>query len=243
MMFGFACRETLEMMPLPWMLATTVLKILEQRRAVYPFILADAKSQVTYNYTENKIDTFIISTQHSTSKNLKKVEEICKQVITETCELYKQSLPQNIIINPGGNFIIGSSWADAGLTGRKIIADTYGGVCPHGGGAFSGKDYTKMDRSGAYAARWIAKRILLEHPIFDTCTVQLAYSIGQSEPVSITIICDEYVQKELADHILNKYDLTPNAIEQRFGLKQFDYTQTSVFGHFGKENLPWEKIK
>lgn len=243
MMFGYACRDTEQMMPLPWAMATDALKSLDELRISNPNLgfLPDAKSQVTYDRDNNTITTFLISTQHETDMDMEKIKRWSHHIMYEVCDKYGLKPPQRKLVNPTGRFVIGGPYADAGLTGRKIIADTYGGYCAHGGGAFSGKDPTKVDRSGAYMARKIAKDILRDAPArIHECVVQLAYAIGVAEPVSIYISLDGKSHPELAEKVMKTYDLTPKGIIDKFDLKHFDYNRVSAYGHFGKEDLPWE---
>lgn len=243
MMFGYACRDTEQMMPLPWAMATDALKSLDELRINNPSLgfLPDAKSQVTYDRDNNAITTFLISTQHETDMDMEKVKRWSHHIMYDICDKYGLKPPQRKLVNPTGRFVIGGPYADAGLTGRKIIADTYGGYCAHGGGAFSGKDPTKVDRSGAYMARKIAKDILRDAPAhIHECVVQLAYAIGVAEPVSIYISLDGKSHPELAEKVMKTYDLTPKGIIDKFDLKHFDYNRVSAYGHFGKEDLPWE---
>ena len=244
MMFGYACRDTKEMMPLPWAMATEALHMLDDVREIMgetSYLLTDAKSQVTYDRTNNIVDTFLISTQHTEDANMEDIQKMCKAVMYDVCDKYNVKFPIRTLVNPTGRFVMGGPYADAGLTGRKIIADTYGGYCPHGGGAFSGKDPTKVDRSAAYAARKIAKDILRDRTDAHECVVQLAYAIGIDEPVSIFVSLDGKPSEELAIKVMRKYDLTPNGIIKDFDLRHFDYNKVSAYGHFGKAGLPWEE--
>ena len=244
MMFGYACRDTEEMMPLPWAMATEALHMLDDVRESMgetSYLLTDAKSQVTYDRNHNIVDTFLISTQHTAEANMEDVKKICQAIMYDVCDKYSVKFPIRTLVNPTGRFVMGGPYADAGLTGRKIIADTYGGYCPHGGGAFSGKDPTKVDRSAAYAARKIAKDILRERTDAHECVVQLAYAIGVDEPVSIFVSLDGKPSEELAIQVMRKYDLTPNGIIKDFNLRHFDYNKVSAYGHFGKAGLPWEE--
>lgn len=243
MMFGYACRDTDEMMPLPWAMATEALHMLDDTRKIMgekSYLLADAKSQVSYDRDNHEIDTFLISTQHTADADMDDVKKICEAVMMDVCEKYNTPFPKRMLVNPTGRFVMGGPYADAGLTGRKIIADTYGGYCPHGGGAFSGKDPTKVDRSAAYMARKIAKDILRSNN-FSEVTVQLAYAIGVAEPVSVYVSTAGCPRPEIAEWVKKNYDLTPFGIIDRLGLKYFDYNKVSAYGHFGKADLPWEK--
>ena len=241
MMFGYACKETTEMLPLPFALATKAIEILEG--ANHPALLPDAKAQVTYDYKNNRIDTFLISTQHVPDVPPAYLAQLVHYVMKAAAREYSQNEDFRFLINPTGRFVNGGSFADTGVTGRKIIADTYGGACRHGGGAFSGKDPTKVDRSGAYMARKIAKDIL-RYGLAGRCEVQLAYAIGVEEPVSISVetfktskVPYSYLVRWIREH----YDLTPNGIISFLHLRDIDYTKTASLGHFWRQNLPWEK--
>ena len=241
MMFGYACRETEEMLPLPFALATKAIEILESLHN--PYLLPDAKAQVTYDYYNKRIDTFLISTQHTPDAHPGFLAQAVHMVMKEAAAYYDQNEDFRFLINPTGRFVNGGSFADTGVTGRKIIADTYGGMCRHGGGAFSGKDPTKVDRSGAYMARKIAKDIL-RFGLATRCEVQLAYAIGVKEPVGIsaeTFKTSKVPERYLLRWIREHYDLAPNGIISSLHLKDIDYTKTASLGHFWRQNLPWEK--
>jgi S-adenosylmethionine synthetase len=253
MMFGYANIETEELMPAPIMMAhklvMTLADIRKNNLQLMPYLRPDAKSQVTLEYSpENKVlrcDTVVVSQQHDPGVSQKQIrndviENVIKKVIPE--ELIDSKTKYHI--NPTGNFEIGGPHGDTGLTGRKIIVDTYGGKAPHGGGAFSGKDPTKVDRSGAYAARHIAKNIVASG-LATECTLQVSYAIGVKEPVSIFV--NTHGTSEIADYIIADFvkkniDLTPGGIISRLNLKKPIYRQTAAYGHFGKSNLPWEKL-
>lgn len=249
-MFGFACDETDELMPLPISLAHKLAKRLTEARKkkIIPYLGPDGKVQVTVEYEEGKparVDTIVISTQHKDGTDL----EALKQDITENVikKVVSQSLLDNrtkYFINPTGRFVIGGPLGDSGLTGRKIIVDTYGGYSRHGGGAFSGKDPTKVDRSAAYMARFLAKNVVA-NGYAKKCEVQLAYSIGVARPVGIyidTFGTNTIGEEEIIQRIEEKFDLTPRGIINYLDLQRPIYCQTTNYGHFGKENLPWEKI-
>src|SRR5699024_5983757 len=239
MMFGYATNETPEMLPFPYMLATKALKRL--RALEHPFLKPDAKAQVSFNYETEQIDTFLISTQHSEDMEREKLEKIVHGVMADTATSCGLKTNFKKLINPTGKFVIGSSFADSGLTGRKIIADTYGGMARHGGGAFSGKDPSKVDRSGAYIARKIAKDILKKRWA-DKCEVQISYAIGVKQPTSVYIECfgtSKVSQKRLNDYVFS-FDLTPDGIIKTIDLLNVDYNSVSTYGHFGKDSLPWE---
>ena len=241
MMFGYATSETREMLPIPFVLATKALEDLG--RARNNCLLPDAKSQVTYDYRKHRIDTFLISTQHQADVDLEDVRHIVKNVMLDTARYYGMNTDFKALVNPTGRFVIGGSFADTGVTGRKIICDTYGGACRHGGGAFSGKDPTKVDRSGAYMARKIAKDVL-RAGYSKRCEVQLAYAIGVAEPVSVAVDCfgTQRVPKAfIVNWIRKNYDLTPAGIISSLTLRDVDYKSVSTYGHFWRGWMPWEK--
>ena len=251
LMFGYACRETPELMPLPISLAHKITaKLAEVRKnGTVPFLRPDGKAQVSIKYVDGKpvsIDTIVVSTQHHPEVTLEQVqkavlEEVIKAVIPT--ELMSDDITYHI--NPTGRFVIGGPQGDAGLTGRKIIVDTYGGSCPHGGGAFSGKDPTKVDRSAAYAARYVAKN-LVASGVCDKATLQIAYAIGVAKPVSIyvdthgTAIVDE---DKISECVNELFDLTPKGIIEELDLLRPIYRKTASYGHFGREDedFTWEK--
>ena len=241
MMFGYATNETPEMLPIPFVLATKAIELLQNTDS--PLLLPDAKAQVSYDYKKNRIDTFLISTQHTADADLKAVREICEDIMRRTALLYGLNTDFTVQVNPTGRFVTGGSFGDTGVTGRKIIADTYGGMCRHGGGAFSGKDPTKVDRSAAYMARKIAKDIV-RSGLAQKCEVQLAYAIGIAEPVSVSVDCfhtSGMTNEEVASWIRKHYDLTPEGIIRFLHLRNVDYTAVSTLGHFWRQNLPWEE--
>ena len=255
LMVGYAVNETPEYMPLSLVLSHDILKNHEQVRKnkTLPYLGPDAKSQVTVQYKNGKpvrVDTIVLSTQHSedildrsgnkiTDKAKKEIEKIVilpvvKKWIDKDTKIY---------INPTGKFVIGGPQSDTGLTGRKIIVDTYGGRCPHGGGAFSGKDPTKVDRSAAYMARYIAKNIVAAK-LADECTVQIAYAIGKEEPVGFYVDTDgtgRLPDEKLAKIAQKIFPLTPRGIIEHFKLRSPIYQPTASFGHFGRKSFPWEK--
>ena len=248
-MFGYACRETEDLMPLPIALAHKLAyRLAEARKSEeLDYLRPDGKTQVTVEYDGKKplrVDTVVVSAQH----NGKVEQEQLKRDVTE--KIIKQVIPSALLdgqtkfyINPTGRFEIGGPEGDSGLTGRKIVVDTYGGRCAHGGGAFSGKDPTKVDRSGTYMARYICKN-LVAAGICDEVELQLAYAIGVVEPVSVFIdsfgtgvIADD----EIAELVKKQFDLTPGGIIKNLGLRAPIYSQTAAYGHFGKPQLPWER--
>lgn len=254
MMFGYACDETPEFMPLPITIAHKLAKRLTQVRKenILPFILPDGKTQVTVEYDENNkptsIDTIVVSTQHKEDIGYEELrEEITKKVIGEVLKEYDwlERGHVNLFINPTGRFVKGGPAADTGLTGRKIIVDTYGGMGRHGGGAFSGKDPSKVDRSGAYMARHIAKSIV-SAGLAKKCEVQIAYAIGVANPVSVLI--DTFgtgvkSDDEISELVEKVFDMRPSGIINQFKLKRPIYTPTSSYGHFGNEEYPWERVE
>jgi len=244
-MFGYAIRETPEMMPLAWMIATKALMKLDDIREKYPILKSDAKSQVTIDYTVPEvpqIDTFLLSVQHTKDADMKELKKIVTKTMESVAREYGMNTDFKKLINPTGRFVIGGSVGDAGVTGRKIIADTYGGMSRHGGGAFSGKDATKVDRSAAYMARYLSKYILKKHIGLKFCEIQLSYAIGVKQPVSIQVLTDLGLMPYLAEDLLNEFDLTPQGIIKFLDLKNVKYLETTCYGHFGKENMTWEKI-
>lgn len=241
MMFGYATDETPEMLPIPYAVATHALELLRELKS--PLLLPDAKAQVSYDYDTGRITTFLISTQHREDTSVMDIRPLVEAVMETAAQDYDLNTDFEKLVNPTGRFVVGSSFADSGLTGRKIIADTYGGMCRHGGGAFSGKDPTKVDRSGAYMARKIAKDLVRSGQV-RKCEVQLAYAIGVAEPVSVAVECfgtERVSLGEIKDWIRANYNLTPAGIIKELGLLDVDYNQVSAYGHFGKAGLPWEE--
>ena len=243
-MFGYATKETKEMMPLAWSLANKAL--INLRNLNSDILRPDAKAQVTIEYHDDvptKIDTFLISTQHIEEASLDDVKQVVKEVMLKTAKEYNMNTDFKVLINPTGRFVIGGSIGDAGVTGRKIIADTYGGYAHHGGGAFSGKDPSKVDRSAAYMARKIAKDVLRNN-FAEKCEIQLSYAIGVKEPVSIFVNCfgtNKIGEDKIIKYIKENYDLTPKGIIEKLDLLNIKYSDTTIYGHFGKEYLNWEK--
>jgi len=250
LMFGYACTETPELMPLPILLAHKITaKLAEVRKnGTVPFLRPDGKAQVSVKYIDNKpvsIDTIVVSTQHD--------ENVTHEILSEAIklEVLDEVIPKELLndeityhINPTGRFVIGGPQGDAGLTGRKIIVDTYGGSCPHGGGAFSGKDPTKVDRSAAYAARYVAKN-LVAAGVADKLTIQIAYAIGVVEPVSIMIDThgtSRVEESKIEMCVMELFDLSPAGIIKELDLLRPIYKKTAAYGHFGRENMgfTWE---
>jgi len=251
-MFGYASNETEELMPMPIMLAHKITKSLTKARKddVLPYLRPDGKSQVTVEYRDKKpykVRAIVVSSQHSEDVTLKElrediIEKVVKPVIPK--ELMD---PENIVyhINPTGRFVVGGPQGDAGLTGRKIIVDSYGGVGSHGGGAFSGKDPTKVDRSASYMARYVAKN-LVASGVCERCEVQLAYAIGVAEPVSIlvdTFKTGKVPQEKLVELVRNNFDMTPAGIIKKLDLRRPIFKKTAAYGHFGRKDpdFTWEK--
>ena len=250
LMFGYACDETKEYMPYAIEMAHKLSKKLTEVRKTgeIAYLIPDGKTQVTVEYENDKpkrIETILISTQHLDNISMEDLKrDIIEKVICTTIPKDMMDKDTKIYINPTGRFVIGGPLGDTGLTGRKIIVDTYGGYARHGGGAFSGKDASKVDRSAAYMLRHIAKNIVA-NGYAKKCEIQVAYAIGMKEPLSIcvnTFGTSEKTEEELVKIIKDKFDLTPNGIIEYLGLKEPIYTRTTNYGHFGKENLPWEKI-
>jgi S-adenosylmethionine synthetase len=251
LMFGFACNETPELMPMPIQLAHHLtMKLSEMRRSgELGYLRPDGKSQVTVEYRDGKpfrIDAVVISTQHSDDVTTEQLRtDILEKVIKPTLPVEYLDGDTKYHINPTGRFVIGGPMGDAGVTGRKIIVDTYGGYAPHGGGAFSGKDPTKVDRSAAYMARYIAKNIVAAG-LAEKCTVQLAYAIGVAEPVSVLVDTHgtgRVDEDRLSDLVREHFVLTPKGIIEALDLRRPIFRQTAKFGHFGRtgDNFTWEK--
>ena len=250
MMFGFACNESESLMPLPIDLAHGLTRRLAQVRkdGILPWIRPDGKSQVTVEYAygvPKRVHTVLVSTQHAPEIDEESVRKaVIEEVIKPVIPAHLMDDDLRIFVNPTGRFVIGGPMGDAGLTGRKIIVDTYGGMGRHGGGAFSGKDCTKVDRSGAYAARWVAKN-LVAAGLAKRCEVQIAYAIGVSEPLSINV--ETFGTSELPDELLvqlveENFDLRPGAIIRDLDLRRPIYRSTAAYGHFGRDDIdaPWE---
>jgi S-adenosylmethionine synthetase len=249
-MFGHACRDTIELMPLAIMLSHQIVEKLQDLRKdkTLPWLRPDAKSQITLTYENGvpvSVDKVVVSTQHDESISQADIRKVViEKVIEPTLGDWLKVKEPDYLINPSGSFTIGGPHGDTGLTGRKIVVDTYGGSCPHGGGAFSGKDPSKVDRSAAYAARYIAKH-LVSSDLMDRCTVQLSYAIGVSEPTSIHIEsygthrCD---LSKIVELIYDLFPVKPNQIIEVFQLRNPIYAQTAAYGHFGNEHFPWEKL-
>ena len=253
-MFGYACNDTPELMPAPIFYSHKILKLLSEKRhaGLIDSILPDSKSQVTMVYENNKpikADSIVVSTQHTENCSQDEINHIVKKVINESLPNNLLSDQTSYIINPTGKFVIGGPVGDTGLTGRKIIVDTYGGSAPHGGGAFSGKDPTKVDRSAAYISRYLAKNVVASG-ISDKCTIQLSYAIGLSEPLSIYAdLGDKGIISEdrLVKFLLDLVDLTPRGIRERLGLNKPIFKKTASYGHFGRKpdqdgSFSWEKL-
>jgi S-adenosylmethionine synthetase len=241
-MFGYACNDNDAYLPAPIYYAHEVLKDLNKERAITNILGPDAKSQVSVQYEGGKptrIDQVVISTQH-TEGNVELARDLCKQsAVNVLGDLIDDKTVWHI--NPTGNFVIGGPDGDAGVTGRKIIVDTYGGFAPHGGGAFSGKDPTKVDRSAAYMARWLAKNVVADE-MADWCNIQLSYAIGVKQPTSIYVESNGY-SKSIEKFIRENIDLSPKGIIDRFDMFNFyNYSENCVYGHFGNKDVPWEKI-
>ncbi len=240
MMYGYATNETAELLPIPFVVATRFLEILKQ----YPsrMFRADAKSQVSFDYDTGKITTFLCSVQHSPDVEPADFRHIIETMMVMAAAENGLNSDFEKLINPTGRFVIGGSFADCGVTGRKLACDTYGGVGHIGGGAMSGKDPSKVDRSGAYIARKIARDIVLAG-YADKCEVQIAYAIGIANPVSVyveTFGTEHQDKRFIEQYVRESYDLTPNGIIDTLHLLDVDYNKVSAYGHFGKKGLPWE---
>ncbi len=250
MMFGYACRETEELMPLPITLAHNLVRHLAalRKNGDIPYLRPDGKSQVTVEYEGDRpvrVDAVVISTQHDPEIPLDVIRsEVTEKVVEHVVPGALRDAKTRIYINPTGRFVIGGPKGDAGLTGRKIIADTYGGMARHGGGAFSGKDPTKVDRSAAYAARWVAKNVV-GAGLAERCEIQVAYAIGVAHPVSLlveTFGTAKLPEERIAAAVQEVFDLRPGAIIHHLGLRRPIYKQVAAYGHFGRPDLdlPWE---
>lgn len=252
MMFGYACTETAELMPLPISLAHKLAVKLTQVRedGTLPYLYSDGKTQVTVEYEDGrpvKVTTVVVSSQHSADVSLEQLrEEIIEKVIKTTVPAELMDEDTVFYVNPTGRFVIGGPMGDSGLTGRKIIVDTYGGYARHGGGAFSGKDPTKVDRSAAYAARWVAKNIVAAG-LAEKCEVELAYAIGVAKPVSVlveTFGTGTKSDEEISEIVNRVFDLRPSAIIKTLDLRKPIYKNVAAYGHMGREdlNVPWEQL-
>ena len=250
LMFGYACNETEHLMPLPITIAHELVQLHAQLRKSnsLPFLLPDAKSQVTVRYIDDvpySVEKVVLSTQHKEGYSQKEIREaVIEHIIRPVLKKYFDNPNPEILINPSGSFTIGGPKGDAGLTGRKIIVDTYGGSCPHGGGAFSGKDPSKVDRTGAYIARNVAKHVVAAG-LADRCTVQVSYAIGLAQPVSTYV--NTHGTGKISDFEISKrvskiFDFTPNSAIILFKLKSPIYRSTAAYGHFGRPEFAWEKI-
>ncbi|MGE0100967.1 MAG: methionine adenosyltransferase [Blastocatellales bacterium] len=251
LMFGYACRETPELMPLPIQLSHELVRRLSnvRRENTLDYLRPDGKSQVTVEYDGDKpvrVDAVVISTQHGPDVTIEQIrEDIIDLVIKPTIPAALLDKDTKYYVNPTGRFVVGGPQGDTGLTGRKIIVDTYGGAAPHGGGAFSGKDPTKVDRSACYMARYIAKNVVAAG-IADRCQVQLAYAIGVAEPVSVYVDCfgtAKIDEGKLSDLIRANFQLTPKGIIESLDLRRPVYRQTAAYGHFGRseDGFTWER--
>ena len=253
LMFGYAVNETPEYMPLPITLSHALMRRIAKLRknGTIPYLRPDAKAEVTVEYDDNdrplRVDTVVLSTQHDPDVTLDQIrQDVIEQVVKATIPAELLDAKTKYFINPTGRFVIGGPQGDAGLTGRKIIVDTYGGAARHGGGAFSGKDATKVDRSASYAARYIAKNIVAAE-LAQKCEVQIAYAIGVAEPVSVSIDTfgtGKVAESRLAAAVRQIFDLRPAGIIQMLDLKRPIYKQTAAYGHFGRTDidLPWEHL-
>ncbi|MBB5779707.1 methionine adenosyltransferase [Nonomuraea jabiensis] len=251
LMFGFACRETPELMPLPITLAHRLAQRLSEVRksGTVPYLRPDGKTQVTIEYdgdTPVRLDTVVVSTQHAAEIDLQEMltpdikEHVVDPVLATLDDLDTEGY--RLLVNPTGRFEIGGPMGDAGLTGRKIIIDTYGGMARHGGGAFSGKDPSKVDRSAAYAMRWVAKNVVAAG-LADRCEVQVAYAIGKAQPVGLFVECfgtEKLPVEKIQEAVLQVFDLRPAAIIRDLDLLRPIYSETAAYGHFGREGFSWE---
>jgi S-adenosylmethionine synthetase len=251
LMFGYACNETPELMPMPIQLSHQLVKVLADVRksGKLPFLRPDSKSQVSVEYVDGKpvrVDTVVISTQHTPDVTHKQIEEgVIEEVVRKVIPAHLLDANTRYFINPTGRFVVGGPMGDCGLTGRKIIVDTYGGMGRHGGGAFSGKDPSKVDRSAAYMGRYVAKN-LVASGLCDRCEVQVAYAIGVAQPVSINVNSfgtGKVSEDRLAELVRDTFDMRPRAIIEQLDLLRPIYLKTAAYGHFGRElpEFTWEK--
>ncbi len=252
MMFGYACSETPELMPAPIFYAHAILRSLSEARHAgnTPLLGPDSKGQVTLQYVNGKpvrATKIVVSIQHSDQIDTEEVREVVRPYVLETLPVGWMCAEENFLVNPTGRFVIGGPDGDAGVTGRKIIVDTYGGAAPHGGGAFSGKDPTKVDRSAAYAARYLAKNVVAAG-LAERCTIQVAYAIGVAKPLSFYVdTAGAADEKKLTTMLQDLMDLSPRGIRTHLSLNQPIYTRTAAYGHFGRKPEPdggfsWERL-
>ena len=240
MMYGYATNETPELLPIPYVLATDFLRILEKHPS--HMFRADAKARVSFDYDSGRITTFLCSVQHSPDVEPGDFRHVIESIMVLAAARLGLNTDFEKLVNPTGRFVLGGPFADCGVTGRKLACDTYGGVGRIGGGAMSGKDPTKVDRSGAYIARKIARDIVCAG-YADRCEVQIAYAIGVAEPVSVYVDCfgtEKQSQEFIEGYVRENYDLTPRGIINTLHLLEVDYNRVSAYGHFGKSGLPWE---
>lgn len=244
-MFGYACDETPELMPAPLMFANRIMRELDRVRSSIPWLRPDSKCQVAVEYDEDgkptRIVNVVLSTQHAEDADMRIVHEFCIDLIRDVLPVQLMTHDTQFFINPTGRFVVGGPQADCGLTGRKIIADTYGGVGRHGGGAFSGKDCSKVDRSAAYMCRWVAKHVVAAG-LAHRCEVQVGYAIGKPDPVSIHVESDgdnALIEQKIAA----VFSFRPADIERTLGLRKPIFRMTTNYGHFGKAGLPWENVE
>ena len=240
-MYGYATNETPELLPIPFVVATRFLRILKSHPS--RTFKADAKAQVSFDYDTGRITTFLCSVQHSVESDVATFRPILISLMAQAASECGLNVDFEKLVNPTGRFVIGGSFADCGVTGRKLACDTYGGIGRIGGGAMSGKDPSKVDRSGAYMARKIARDIVLSG-YADRCEIQIAYAIGVVEPVSVNIDCfgtETQNPKLIEQYVKDSYNLTPRGISEFLHLTEVDYNRVSSYGHFGKSDLPWEQ--
>jgi S-adenosylmethionine synthetase len=243
MMYGYACDETPSLMPRSYEIARGIVEAIRDNHMKYPFLGPDGKTQVSINPREKSSGSIVLSWQHSATVSLEEVQNALRSCSEEVLQKYDFS-PEIFLINPSGRFVLGGPFADTGLTGRKQIVDSYGGSVPHGGGAYSGKDATKVDRSGAYMARWVAKHVVASG-LAERCLVQLIFSIGRNNPLHIELDCfntEKATLESIRKGVLTTFDFSVEGIIQDLQLRLPVFRKTASYGHFGRDDFSWEAL-